>query len=329
MAYAALYQFEREIKQTLLSQISSTPAPAALTDLTAYFVQTAPQLTKRWDIECAMEFAPRLATRAYDATRDDIDWFLNQLLLDRPLLEALEVTVFNTVLTQWDGEDYALQANFDYYASPLTKQYPFTTLQGIPYIQPWNPYLYNANLVFTQAYLQCIKVRGWWGYREYYSQEGWQQSGDSIQDGSGINSTTTTITVNDVNGAQFDGETPRFSPGQWISVTTDDFEEIMEITGTNVTTDDPPVSTLTVIRGQRGTTAVAHDKDDLIRIFYPQPDVVKAFTRWMAYAYQRRVVYESTTINAANTYVSVMPQDIPDEVAATIRMYRNMAPQRV
>lgn len=324
MAYCALYQFEREIKEYLLSN----QVALSVTDARAWFNQTAPQLTKRWDIECSMEFAPRLEVRVYDATRDYIDWFLNQLLLDRPLLEALEVTVFDTLLTQWDGINYNEQANFDFYPAPMTREYPYTTLQGIPYVQPWNPYLYNANLVFTQAYLQCIKVRGWWGYREYYTRDGWQPSGNTVLNDDGINASATTIQVADINGAQFNGETPRFSPGQWIRITTDDETELMEIVAT-AEGESPAHDTITVVRGQRGTTAAAHDKSDQIDIFYPQPEVVKAFTRWMAYAYNRRGVYESITVNAANTYASLMPQDIPEESWHVIKMYRNQMPMRI
>lgn len=324
MAYCALYQFEREIKEYLLSN----QAAASVTDARKWFAQVAPELTKRWDIECGMEFAPRLETRYFDATRDYVDWYLNQVLLDRPLLDVLEVHVFNTLLTRWPGIDYNTQANYDYYTAPLTKQYPYTTLQGIPYVTPWNPYFYNANLTFIQAYLQCIRVYGWWGYREYYSLDGWHASGDTVLDSGGINASTTTIEVADVNGAQFDGETPRFSPGQWIGITTEDDTEIMEVVGVTVG-ESPANDMITVVRGQRGTVARSHPEDSVINIFYPQPEVVKAFTRWMAYAYNRRGIYESITVNAANTYASVMPQDMPEESWHVVQTYRNQMPMRI
>lgn len=320
MSYANLAQAQSEIK---IDVTQNPTAPEVFTG-NSYLIQALEFVSKRIDQETQSTFEPLIETRYFDADRDDIDFYLNQLRLDRPLLEATEVKVFDHPLIQWDGQQSTVNAS-DYYVTPRSRS-PYYILQGIPYIQPWNPYLYGASLNFVQAYLQCISVNGIWSYREFYPREGWKLSGDSVLDDGGINDSQTTILVSDINGTQFDNASPRFSPGQLLSITTDGFTEFMSLVNTNVETE-----TLTVIRGVRGSTATAHDEGDTIKIWYPQPEIVRATQRWVNYLYQRRAVYEKIQLQmgSGGQYSAVFPQDIPEEPANILKLFKNQAPTSI
>jgi len=320
MAYATLAQVQAENKIDL----TQNPLAPEIVAGNNYLISALEFVSKRIDQETQSTFEPLRTIRYFDADRDYIDFYLNQLLLDRPLLEAIEVKVFDHLLRQWDGQQSTFN-NADYYVSRRNLS-PYYTLQGIPYIQPWNPYLYGASLNFVQAYLQCISVDGIWCYREYYPQEGWKASGDSVQDVSGIDATQTVIMVGNVGGVQFNNQTPRFSPGQMISITTDLITEYMYVVDT-----DLEGQSITVIRGVRGSTAATHAKDTAIKIWYPQPEIQRATLRWCAYLYQRRAVYEKVQLQMGQggTYSVVFPQDIPEEVQNILELFRNQSPTSI
>jgi hypothetical protein len=326
--YANLAQVEPELKA-----YNQNPTALEVTAGKSYLTDYAlPYITNRIDQLTGQTFMPRQDTRPFDATQANVDKYRNQLILDMPLLVATTVTVAGQELTPWTDGIYDNRHLYDYmfvpqYQTPITA---FQGLQGFPLWLPtlWNRFppflcngwtlnLYNQTWQNTGGVVDAIVVTGTWGYRTRYTTDAWKLSGDSVQNGGGITDATTTITVNNVNGAQYDGTTPRFSVGQLLLLETEWCEVIGVNTSTNV---------LTVIRGARGSTAAAHVINTTINIFYPEPAIVRAAVRWASYLYARRAVFEKTTLQfgQGGQYSAVMPMDVPEEVRNILHQFTNL-----
>ncbi len=111
---------------------------------------------------------------------------------------------------------------------------------------------------------RSLKLTGLWGWHDRYA-DAWASSGDSVKDAAGISAVITTITVNDADGVDEQGQTPRFQIGQLIKI---DSEHIIVTAVTAATTN-----TLTVLRAQNGTTGATHALSAAITIYRP-PEVV-------------------------------------------------------
>lgn len=149
----------------------------------------------------------------------------------------------------------------------------------------------------------AISVTAAWGYHDDWG-NAWINSLDEVEDAGGINASVTTITVTNVDGANIDTDSPRFSAGMLIKIES----EWCEVTAaTNSTTD-----TLTVKRGARGSTAAIHAKDTPIYTFSPARNVVGAI---MAYAHWR---YNQK--NNRSDYGFEIPADITALLPAPARV---------
>ena len=302
-SYATLAQAEADLKFDSLN-----PTSAEVISGKAYIIQALQFVSARIDQICGQEFAPRIETRPYDVTQRYVDRWRNQLILDRPLLEAIEVRVAGTLLTQWDGLIYADRPNYDYMTYPEGAT-PATALQGLQNNQAWIP-LFNYGWSISAA-MSAIKVDAVWGFRTRYFEEGWLASGATVQDNP-LSSSATTITVSSA---------APFSPGQLLRIGTE-YISVSAVT-------DGVTDTLTVQRGVRGSTAAAHLQNAAIEIFQPEPNIVRATLRWSGFLYQKRTEYTQITINAANTYAAVFPADIPDEVMNILQQYINIQSAKV
>jgi hypothetical protein len=139
----------------------------------------------------------------------------------------------------------------------------------------------------------AISITGAWGYHDDWG-NAWINSLDDVEDVAGINASVTTVTVLNVDGANVDVDSPRFSAGMLIKIGTEWMEVIA---ATNSTTD-----TLTVKRGARGSTAAVHARYAPIYTFSPARNVVGAI---MAYAHWRY-----TQKNNRADYGTEIPADI-------------------
>lgn len=305
-SYATLAQSEADLKFDGLTLTAPTVVSGQV-----YIIEALEFVSARIDAICGQEFAPRIETRPYDATQRYIDWWRNQLILDRPILEPIEVKVADQTLTLWDGV-YANKFSSDYTTYPIGMT-PATALQGLTSWQAW----YN-NLLAGYGYaglVGAISVRAIWGYRTRYDEEGWLASGGTVQNDPSLSASGTSLTI---------ANPDLFSPGMLLRIG----DEYLSVSAVNDNTSPTP-DTLTVVRGVRGSTAVVHLKDAVIEIWYPEPNIVRACLRWSNYLYQRRAVYEAVTINANNTYASVFPQDVPEEVMSILQQYINIQSARV
>jgi hypothetical protein len=151
---------------------------------------------------------------------------------------------------------------------------------------------------------QVIALSGLWGFHERY-QEAWVDSLDSVENIGGITSGATSITVNDADGDASDMGKTRFQAGQMILIDS----EFLYVTGVNTTTN-----TLTVQRGYNGSTAAAHDKDDVIYIWRPMPIVVKACVRLVQWMYTQKDVDNFDRTFVVGTGVVSVPTALPADV---------------
>lgn len=129
-----------------------------------------------------------------------------------------------------------------------------------------------------------IAVPGIWGYVPHYAQNAWSASGINLPTG-GLNSSVTSLVLAGGQGVTFE-------TGQYIKVESETCQ-ITAITG----------DTLTLSRGELGTTAAAHVAGVAISIFRQLADIKGAVREMVAYKYKtkdknggRVTVYEGGTI---------------------------------
>lgn len=138
-------------------------------------------------------------------------------------------------------------------------------------------------------------ITGYWGMHPEYA-AAWQAV-DTLA--VGINATVTSFTVTDADGVGAEGETPRFSPGNLIKVGTE-FMRVLSV--------DTATNTLTVRRGENGTTAAAHLITAPVLVWYWTHDVRFEVARQAALLYARRGAFESVSV--LNDGVYTYPPDL-------------------
>jgi hypothetical protein len=99
-----------------------------------------------------------------------------------------------------------------------------------------------------------IFVSGFWGFHEQYRRDAWINTTENCP---AMTDTATSIAVTDVNGTDAIGE-PRFEVGYCIRIEN----ELMEVVSLDTTDNE-----VAVLRGQRGTTALAHASGNRIYRF--------------------------------------------------------------
>lgn len=258
----------------LKTQISD--ADAVLTEALRY-------IAARLELEKDYGFAPRRELHRLDALGDGIEDDTGRLWLDAPLLEV--VSLIDAAGQTLTTDDYRLETN------PTT---PVWSILRLPYLHSWS---WGA-----LDWRGVIQLTGLWGYRRHYS-EAWLNSGDAVKDNP-LTAGATTLTVNDADGVDAQGFSPRFSPLQILRIGT----ELLEVQpGINLTTNTVPV-----LRGVLGSTAASHIQNTAIETWLPEPALAREVARWASYLYARRGSFEQTSYDGIAT-VS-FPPDIPASV---------------
>lgn len=143
---------------------------------------------------------------------------------------------------------------------------------------------------------QANEIAAVWGYHTDYA-SAWVSLSALTED---VDSSETAIDVTVSSGALF-------SPGMLIRFgSTDDYARV------TVVTDD----TLTVERGQNGTTAAAHLTGVTVSYWQPYHIAQRATQLWAGYAYVRRAAYETASYDglATVTFPAAMPGRVKDEL---------------
>jgi len=194
-------------------------------------------------------------------------------------------------------------------ASGVTPQTPYRLLyltqNAMSGGYTWYNLVCRSSLCVTRT--QTVQVTGTWGFHRDYA-AAWQAA-DTL-DGD-IDSTTTTVTVHDVDGADYQGFTPRFSQGNLIKID----DEYMRVNDLDTTTNE-----LTVQRAQNGTTGAAHSDTSTISVWYPEESIMRVTARQAAFLYARRGAYEVRQSDGGGG-ATMYPQDLLFEMIQTLQEY--------
>lgn len=186
-------------------------------------------------------FVPRFETREYAVPYSFYDLAVRRypqahLTLDMDLLEVTAINSGNTSLT---SSDYYLLEHNIYPKHIVALNYPN----------------YWGNTTLGRYDAPVISITGFWGYADFgYPSEHWIDTTQVVEAG-GIDATQTVITIVD-SDTDDDLGLKAFQKGGLLRVD----DELMEIILVNAPLDNQ----VTVRRGVRGTTAVAHDVDTVI-----------------------------------------------------------------
>lgn len=176
-----------------------------------------------------------------------------ELLLDDDLLEL-------TSLTNGDGSSINLN---DAIPAPDESPFSFIRLTG------------GSAFTWNTSPLQAITVNGIWGWHDRPA-EMWRVTGDTVQNNP-LNSSTTSLTVTDADGADSEGSFPRFQVGQLLKIEN----EFLRVTAVNTLSN-----VLTVLRGVNGTTATSHALNTPIYAYQPPAELNALALRWASWLYK-------------------------------------------
>jgi hypothetical protein len=263
-------------------------------DVIARFI---PQVSERIRLFTGLDFEPSIDTLDVRVTPDRVSSTAGTLLLLRPILELAGVVANGTALTV--GTQVRLSV-------PATR---FGAVRSIELVYPWTCNGWYA----CCSHDSTAQVSGVFGFHRDYARDGWQPSGDAVANLLGIDASATSITVTDADGFDAFGFTPRFSRGNLIRID----DEFMRIVAVNATTN-----TLTILRGQRGSTAVSHLLDAPISVWNIEPDIRRAAYQWVALLYARRGSFEQRVIDGVG--ITTYPADAPTEVIRLLQPYQNV-----
>jgi hypothetical protein len=115
-------------------------------------------------------------------------------------------------------------------------------------------------------------ITGVWVYHRA-PERAWRASGATLT--APINTSATTLSVDSTAGADSEGESPKVMVGHVIRMGA----EMMRVTATTATT-------ITVRRGEQGTSAISHTSGALIDTFTPDAAAESLGYRWAAWLYR-------------------------------------------
>ena len=237
-------------------------------------------------------FAPYIETRTVPLRDEQVEGNINVYWLQDHLLALSSLTYNETSMVL--NTDYAL--------------YPSSTapLRGLR-LKSWSK-SWDAFVCCNENYpVPILSIAGTWGYHDDYA-NAWL-SVDTLS--AGINSSTTTLTVADVDGDNAYGEAPRISAGHLLKIDDEYLEVIATNTGTNA---------VTVRRGVNGSTAAAHASGDTVFVWRVMDEIRRVTARQAAMLYARRGAYEivsQSEIGVTTQY----PQDLLLELLQTVQGY--------
>lgn len=193
------------------------------------------------------QFIPERVQRTYFVENNIYNYRYNTLLLAAPTVAIDSVVIGGNTIT---SDEYTLY--------PIGSRYPSIELFRYKNYGTW---LADVD-IDTGIAITAIEC-----YKQRYDTDGWITSGDTVQNTGGITATDMTIEVSDADGVNGYNVSPRFDVGQLIRIGT----EYMIVTAT-----DTSLNTITVIRGQRGTSSTAHDENAIIYTFNVEQPIVRA-----------------------------------------------------
>lgn len=237
--------------------------------------------------ETNRDFVPIRETREFDARGENIT--------SRDLFMPLDDLVEVVTLTNGDGTTIS-SSDFLLRPSNIYPKHSIVLKSSA-----------SITWVFTDDWEEAITLDGYWVNHQNWP-NAWVSTNDTVQDNP-LDDSSTTLTVNATAGLDARNRT-RFEVGMLIRVETE-YMLIVDI-------DDG--TTLTVIRGIRGTTAASHVQTTVIDSFAIQGDIEQACTSLVVYLYRNAPLSgERVQLSGADV---VLDTDIPNAVARALKVYR-------
>lgn len=291
ICYATLAQAKLELK-----------APTTDTTDDAILMRNIRQVSARLDnlFQRPYFFAPYTETREFVLMRQMVNSRVNSFTFPGNLLSLTSVTVNSTALViGTDVETFQLNN---------INRTPIHALRLLGCCRTWYDFAPTTGDEYAPT---AVTIAGVWGMHRYYAQDAWQAA-DALA-AAIVSTTATTLTVADVDGADYLGFTPRISAGNIIRIDS----EAMEVTATNTTTN-----VVTVRRGVLGTTAATHSNGATVEVYYPEEPVQRAVYRQAAFLYARRGAYEGAVATDMGGTIT-FPQDVLSEIYGIVQGYNN------
>lgn len=120
----------------------------------------------------------------------------------------------------------------------------------------------GTSFVYSDSAINAVSISGTWGWHDRWSQA-WRDSDDTLTDNP-LSANATTLSVNDTDGADGDGFSPRFQVGQLLKIESE-YLRVIAI--------DHVTNQLTVLRGVQGTSPSSHTQGTSILTYQPVPAI--------------------------------------------------------
>lgn len=275
--------------EELKNILSKTDPSDADEDVLARYATIASRVIDR---RTDRHFYPLKATRSFDIPKDQRGNQRRQLNLDFDLLSV-------TSLTNGDGTDLAGE---------------FLTLPGVGYpkyavkLKPSSNHIWETDT--NGEWEQVIDLDGIWGWHDDWD-NAWENV-DSLD--TAMNTTVTTVSVNDVDGDDAHGFSPRLGRQMLIRINS----EYMYVFNSDATEND-----LTVERAVNGSTVEAHSSGDDVFVYRPPWDINQLARRLTLWLWRQRNSSIDVDRPAITTDgVTVMPIALPQDVEAMLEGLR-------
>lgn len=261
-----LYATEDELKQI---------APDALkVDTTQYdtlFITLAERLSRWIDNHTERMFYPFIDTRFYSVNRNrsrisDFE-FEDPEFDDLWIDDLMEIT--SVSISENDGSTYTALATGDYipmHGQDFNSEKSYTLLKVDR----------NGDLGSWPIGQRSVKVIGTFNFTDDRSNF-FEDTLDEVENNP-LTAAGTSLTVNDVDGADQRGIVPRIAPGNLLRMES----EFVEVASVNATGN-----TAVIVRGVNGSTAVAHAQNIQIDKFMPPEPLKQACIMQAARQYKR------------------------------------------
>lgn len=238
-----LYATPTEIKEVIPDSIRSTT-----TTYDNLLYKLADRISRMIDRHCGRTFFPYIETRYFDGNGGTELWIPDLL----ELTTASYSTDLGNNYTDYTANDYILSASRN-----INGRGSYTRILG------------NLNSDAVTGYFpagqRSVKIVGVWGTTDDRNTM-WENTSDTVEDNP-LSSSATSLTVNDVDGVDLWGITPRIEAGNILKIES----EFLEVTATNTSTQ-----VATVVRGRNGSTAAAHVVNTVIYAWRVAEDVKQA-----------------------------------------------------
>lgn len=246
LTYATLEDFKiaKQIKEIKPPNIAADKLQWADDKIIDYLVRATRYINRF----TRREFFPWRETRKFAVPHKYLDLSMRRLtqgdlFFDHDLLQVKQLTNGNGDVLTENTDFFLLESNI----------YPKNAVQ-LKFPNYWGG-VYNAAILSRSFDEPIIIVDAIWGYHDIFGRpnEAWVDTYDTVSP-SLIDASTKSIQVGDFDDKDAQYMT-KYTVGNLIMID----DEFMEITGTKLGTDpDTDPNTIQVIRGVRGTTAVAH-----------------------------------------------------------------------